>query len=132
MKGLVTFDRKTKKDPFYWYKANWSKEPVLYLTQRRADRRENEYTSVTVYSNTGTPRLYVNNTEVTDFSKGTTSVHYIFNVVKLKEGENVIEVKANDSRQELSDKIIWYYSPENKKSAGSEQPEERTEEHIGL
>lgn len=70
MKGLVTFDRKTKKDPFYWYKANWSKEPVLYLTQRRADQRENENTSVTVYSNTGTPpRLYINNTEVTDFSK---------------------------------------------------------------
>lgn len=52
--------------------------------------------------------------------------------MKLKEGENIIEVKANDNGQELSDKIIWYYSPENKKSASSEQPKERTEEHIGL
>lgn len=32
MKGLITFDRKIRKDAFYWYKANWSKEPVLYLT----------------------------------------------------------------------------------------------------
>jgi len=132
MKGLVTFDRETKKDPFYWYKANWSKEPVLYLTQRRADQRENEYTSVTVYSNIGTPRLYVNNTEVTDFSMGTTSIHYIFNVVKLNEGENTIEVKASDNGQELSDKMVWYYSPENKRNAESDRPKERTGEHIGL
>ena len=31
LKGLMTFDRKIKKDSYYWYKANWSKEPVLYL-----------------------------------------------------------------------------------------------------
>ena len=64
MKGLVTFDRQTKKDPFYWYKANWSKEPVLYITQRRATERENEVTPVTVYCNVGVPRLFVNGTEV--------------------------------------------------------------------
>jgi beta-galactosidase len=38
-KGLVTFDRQTKKDAFYFYKANWSAEPVLYIAGRRyADR----------------------------------------------------------------------------------------------
>ena len=132
MKGLVTFDRKLKKDPFYWYKANWSKEPVLYLTQRRTDQRENEYTSVTVYSNIGTPRLYVNQTEITDLSMGTTPVHYIFNTVKLKEGENIIEVRSNNNGQEFSDKIVWYYSPENKKGNNSNLPKERTGEHIGL
>ena len=51
LKGLVTFDRKTRKDAFYWYKANWSEEPVLYLTQRRNVERERATTSVTVYSN---------------------------------------------------------------------------------
>ena len=47
-KGLVTRDRKTKKDAFYFYKANWSDEPVLYITSRRfsgahecGDGREN-------------------------------------------------------------------------------------------
>jgi len=132
LKGLVTFDRKIKKDPFYWYKANWSKEPVLYLTQRRAEQREDEYTSVAVYSNIGTPRLYVNNTEITDFSIGTTSIHYIFNVVKLREGENIIEVKASHNGQELSDKIFWHYSAENKNRENTDRPQERTGEHIGL
>ena len=42
LKGLITFDRKIKKDSYYWYKANWSKDPVLYLTQRRnIDANEN-------------------------------------------------------------------------------------------
>lgn len=132
MKGLVTFDRKTKKDPFYWYKANWSKDPVLYLTQRRAIERENEYTSVTVYSNVGKPKLFVNGQEITDFSMGTTDVHYIFNVVKLKEGENIIEVKADNKGQELTDRIVWNYSASNKQSDKTDQPKERTGEHIGL
>lgn len=132
MKGLVTFDRKTKKDPFYWYKANWSKEPVLYLTQRRVVNRENEYTSVTVYSNIGTPSLFVNGTEIKDFSIGTTAVHYIFNSVKLKEGENIIEVKAEKEGKTYEDRIIWNYSEKNKGKSDDYQPVENTKEHIGL
>ncbi|HMM04990.1 MULTISPECIES: glycoside hydrolase family 2 TIM barrel-domain containing protein [unclassified Dysgonomonas] len=132
MKGLVTFDRKIKKDPFYWYKANWSKEPVLYLTQRRAIERENEVTPVTVYSNIGVPRLFVNGLEITNFKEGTTPVHYIFNNIKLNTGENVIEAKAVKDGKEYSDKIIWNYSPDSKKAANTKQPEKKTTEHTGL
>lgn len=132
MKGLVTFDRKIKKDPFYWYKANWSKEPVLYLTQRRAIERENEITPVTVYSNIGIPKLYVNGMEITGFEKGETAVHYIFNNVKLKTGENIIEVKAVKDGKEFSDKIKWHYSPEKKKNSYATLSGKRTKEHIGL
>lgn len=133
MKGLITFDRKVKKDGFYWYKANWSKEPVLYMTQRRAVERENEFTSVTVYSNIGTPKLMVNGKEIAEFSIGNTDVHYIFNVVQLKEGENILEVTASKDGEEYRDKIVWNYSPDNKKDGdNTQQPEERTEMHIGL
>lgn len=132
MKGLVTFDRKTKKDPFYWYKANWSKEPVLYITQRRATQRENELTPVTVYSNTGTPRLFVNGVEVKTFKTGTTPVHYIFENVKLTEGENIIEAKVDNKGKLLEDKIQWNYSPENKNRLKLSDPKEKTKEHVGL
>lgn len=128
MKGLVTFDRQTKKDPFYWYKANWSKEPVLYITQRRVTERENEVTPVTVYCNTGTPRLFVNGVEATAFRKGTTAVHYIFENVRLKQGENVLEAKAG----EQTDVIRWNYSPENKNRLNLSDPKEKTKEHVGL
>ena len=112
MKGLVTFDRKIKKDPFYWYKANWSKDPVLYITQRRAIDRVCEVTPVTVYSNIGTPRLYVNGNEITSYKMGTTSVHYIFENVKLQEGENHLLVKLNYEGKSYEDSIVWYYSKE--------------------
>ncbi|MCL0184213.1 hypothetical protein M2T59_28715, partial [Klebsiella pneumoniae] len=86
LKGLMTFDRKIKKDSYYWYKANWSKEPVLYLTQRRNADRERKQTSVTVYSNIGTPIVYLNGKELTGIRKGYTDVHYVFDNVTLEQG----------------------------------------------
>ncbi|MDR0422493.1 MAG: beta-galactosidase [Proteiniphilum sp.] len=132
MKGLVTFDRKVKKDAFYWYKANWSREPVLYLTQRRADRRVNEYTPVTVYSNIGAPRLTVNGTEVTGYITGNTDVHYIFKDVPLKTGENIIEATIEKNDETYRDKIVWHYSPENRREEEVSSPQERKGMHTGL
>lgn len=58
-KGLVTFDRKTKKDAFYIYKAYLSKEPFVHVCGRRyVDRTENE-TEIKVYSNQPTVALLV-------------------------------------------------------------------------
>ncbi|MBR2287029.1 MAG: glycoside hydrolase family 2 protein [Clostridia bacterium] len=58
-KGLITFDRKTKKDSFYLYKAYWSKDPFVHICSKRfADRTEKEIT-VKVYSNQGEVTLYL-------------------------------------------------------------------------
>lgn len=132
MKGLVTFDRQVRKDPFYWYKANWSKEPVVYITQRRAKDRVNKVTPVTVYSNRGLPRLYVNGQEITSPRKGTTDVHYIFDDVELADGENLIEARAEGKEGSLKDEIRWNYSPENAKNMEWDIPKENKKEHIGL
>lgn len=132
MKGLVTFDRKLKKDPFYWYKANWSKEPVLYLTQRRATERENKITPVTVYSNIGTPQLFVNGIEVKSYKKGTTDVHYIFENVELKEGVNTVDVKASKQGILYEDKILWNYAEGGSTTRNKNKPQENKNEHIGL
>ncbi|MDR1172016.1 MAG: beta-galactosidase [Bacteroidales bacterium] len=131
MKGLVTFDRKVKKDPFYWYKANWSKEPVLYITQRRVTERENQTTPVTVYSNVGTPKLYVNGSELTAFKTGATAVHYIFENVELREGKNEIAVKAVKNGKTFEDRITWTYRKDRLKSENAEI-EEKSGEHTGL
>lgn len=50
-KGLVTFDRKTKKDAFYLYKAWLSKEPFVHLCGRRYTDRTGDSTEIRVYSN---------------------------------------------------------------------------------
>ncbi len=63
-KGLVTFDRKTKKDSFYIYKAYWTKEPFVYICGRRyVDRPERE-TTVKVYSNCKEVALMANGREI--------------------------------------------------------------------
>ena len=58
-KGLVTFDRKLKKDAFYLYKAAWSKEPFVHICGRRYADRAEEQTMIKVYSNCDTVALYV-------------------------------------------------------------------------
>ncbi|MCM1542980.1 MAG: glycoside hydrolase family 2 protein [Blautia sp.] len=50
-KGLVTFDRKTRKDPFYLYKAYWSEEPFVHICGGRYANRAEDVTEVKVYSN---------------------------------------------------------------------------------
>src|SRR5689334_9616081 len=59
-KGLVTFDRKTRKDAFFFYKANWSREPVTYIASRRYTDRAYALTNVKLYSNAELVRLSVN------------------------------------------------------------------------
>jgi beta-galactosidase len=131
MKGLVTFDRKIRKDAFYWYKANWSKEPVVYLTQRRVIWRENQITTVTVYSNIGVPTLLVNGREITGHRMGTTHVHYVFENVELAEGDNVVVARVTKDGVVHEDTIHWNYS-ENNKGRGIREVHERLEEHGGL
>ena len=63
-KGLVTFDRKIKKDSFYVYKAYWSKEPFVYIASRRYVDRPETTTTVKVYSNCNSVTLYANGKEV--------------------------------------------------------------------
>ena len=59
-KGLVTFDRKYKKDSFYAYKAWLSDEPFVHLCGKRYVDRVEDVTKVTVYSNLPEVELFAN------------------------------------------------------------------------
>lgn len=129
MKGLVTFDRKLKKDVFFWYKANWSKEPVLYLTQRRLTERERGVTSVTVYCNAGEPEVRLNGKRL-PLRQGTTAVHFVADSVHLKRGKNVITAVAKDrAGKVLNDRIEWHYAGDK---ADAVQEFEMKREHGGF
>ena len=127
MKGLVTFDRKIKKDSYFWYKANWSKEPVLYLTQRRNWDREKKETSVTVYSNIGTPKVYLNGKELTGIREGYTPVHYIIDNITLDMGKNIVKTVVVKDGKTYEDEIEWVYNGE--KNRDSDQSVNK-EEHA--
>lgn len=128
LKGMVTFDRKIKKDSYYWYKANWSKEPVLYLTQRRNVDRERKETSVTVYSNIGTPVVYLNGKPLEGIRKGYTEVHYVFDKVTLVQGKNILKAVVSYQGKEYVDEIEWNYTGE--KNRGTVVHENK-KEHAG-
>ena len=59
-KGLVTFDRKYKKDSFYAYKAWLNPEPMVWITGKRYIDRVEDVTKVTVYSNLPAVELFAN------------------------------------------------------------------------
>ena len=63
-KGLVTFDRKIKKDAFYIYKAYLSDEPFVHITGRRYAERAEETTEIKVYSNQHSVTLFVDGNEI--------------------------------------------------------------------
>ena len=119
MKGMVTFDRKTKKDSYFWYKANWSEDPVLYLTQRRNVDREKKVTSITVYSNIGEPKVFLNGQELSGIRKGYTDVHYIIDNVTLADGKNIVKTVASKDGKTYEDTIEWMYTGEKKREADS-------------
>ena len=92
-KGIVTYDRKTRKDSYYFYKANWSAEPVLYIAARRFTRRTEPVTDVKVYTNQRQVVLYVNGRRVAKGKKDDIG-RVVFRNVHLREGENVILVQS--------------------------------------
>lgn len=97
-KGLVTFDRKTKKDSFYLYKAYWNKEDAfVYLAGRRFTYRKSEKQTITVYSNQSEVALYQDG-KLVDTKRG----EHVFKFeVVLKDGENKFEAKSGSLTDEI-------------------------------
>ena len=108
-KGLITRDRQIKKDAFYFYKANWSDEPVLYITSRRFIERTNAVTKVKIYSNAKEPELFVNGVSQGKRSDGENGV-FIWQDVVLAPGENKISSRAKSGDQIITDECVWRLS----------------------
>lgn len=108
-KGLVTYDRKVKKDSYYAYKANWSDSPFVYISSRRYIERKETTTPIIIYSNCESVELFVNG-----LSKG----KKLFNDVQcgfFKWGnislssrlENRVKVVAKSKDKEYVDEVLW-------------------------
>ena len=97
-KGLITYDRKVKKDAFYIYKAWWNPEPMVFVSGGRFVNRAPEERSVIVYTNCDEVTLVVNGVDVA--TKQAVDHMITFENVALNDGENTVtayagEVKAN-------------------------------------
>lgn len=102
-KGLVTFDRKVRKDAFYLYKANWNKEePMLYLAGKRNIIRSQRLQTMTAFTNQSEAELFVNGKS---YGKAIADQYSIleWKNVELQSGENEIKVVSTNKKQPLSD-----------------------------
>lgn len=105
-KGLVTYDRKIFKDSYYFYQANWSSEPMAYITSRRYTVRPDSITDIKVYTNQKDVTLWVNGKRIGK-AKADSLHRAVFTGVALKRGENVVLIKAG----KCTDQCVWTFDP---------------------
>ena len=91
-KGLMTFDRKYKKDSFYAYKAWLSDDPFVHICGKRYVDRVEDVTKVTVYSNLPEVELFVNGKSL---GKQASAEHFFYFDVP-NEGVSELEAVAGD------------------------------------
>ena len=92
-KGMITFDRKLKKDVFYLYKAYWSDSPFVYMAGKRYEYRTEKVTEITVFSNQREVTLLHNGKHVE-----TKSGEHVFKFKLPMEDTNRIEVIAGECK----------------------------------
>ncbi len=76
-KGLVTRDRKTRKDAFYFYKCVWNPEPEVHIMSSRWSERDTEDIAITVFSNAALVVLYRNGKEIQRLDKPTDTINNV-------------------------------------------------------
>lgn len=106
-KGLVTFDRKTKKDAFYLYKAAWNKtENFVHLCGSRYADRTEDVTEIKIYSNQPEVTLLVDGKE---FASQSGKTIFKFNVPIT--GEHMITAKATSCEDSITVKKVTEENP---------------------
>ena len=99
-KGLVTWDRKTRKDAFYYYKARWTNPPFLHLCGRRYELRAADTADVKVYTNCPAAALSVNGRDMGTAENDGSGV-ILFREVPLSEKTNRITVRCGTSEDSM-------------------------------
>jgi len=105
-KGLVTYDRATRKDAFLYYQAQWSAKPVLHFASRRASPRAAGPVDVKVYANGSRVTVTLNGTELP--AQTTRGGIAIWPGVPLQPGRNRLEARADNG---ATDNITWIATP---------------------
>jgi beta-galactosidase len=105
-KGLVTYDRKVRKDAWYFYKANWSTSPTVHINGRRYVDRAYPVTDVRVYSNGDATELTLNGGSLGTRRNCPDRV-CVWSSVKLAPGDNVLTARAMFGKRREEDRLVW-------------------------
>ena len=108
-KGLVTMDRQTRKDAFYFYKANWSPDPFVYITSRRFNPRGAGLVPLKVYSNCDTVELRLNGQPL---GRRSDANHvFVWDQVPLPIGQVQVTAIGTRGTQTYTDHCTWTVLP---------------------
>ena len=99
-KGLVTYDRKIKKDSFYVYQAFWTKAPMAHIAGRRFTDRAPGERDVTVYTNCEKVTLYLNGQALSSVEAVDHAA--VFEAVPLRDGENTLTARVADGVEDTA------------------------------
>lgn len=105
-KGVVSYDRKIRKDAFYFYRANWSNKPTVHITGRRYIDRAYPVTDVRVYSNATATSLHVNGRALPQLTDCPDRI-CVWRDVRLKPGTNRIEARGAFASGPMTDRVEW-------------------------
>lgn len=108
-KGLVTYDRKVKKDAFFYYKAQWSAEPVVHINSRRWAQRTEPATRIGVYSNAARVALTLNGKPLGEVPCAGSIC--TMEGVRLAPGVNVVTARAQFGARTVDDRVEWTLAP---------------------
>jgi beta-galactosidase len=108
-KGLVSYDRKTRKDAFYFYKANWTTDPFVYITDRRFNPRNVAVGPVKIYSNCDSVELKLNGQSL---GPKTVDDHvFVWPDITLNRGENRLEAIGTQGGKQFDDSCTIDFDP---------------------
>ncbi len=103
-KGLVTFDRRVKKDAFYFYKANWNPEPMLHLAGKRCTKSSSSHRDFMVFTNAPEAELWVNGQSCGKVQTDSYRIA-VWKNVSLQKGKNIVRVQAV-GKPDLTDEMV--------------------------
>ena len=112
-KGIVTMDRKLRKDVYYLYKAFWSKEPFVYLCGRRYVDRPEDTTDITVYTNLDEVELYVDGTFFVK-KQGGPVLHFELPITT----QHTVRAQSGNFRDEITIRHVAEANPDYKLKGG--------------
>ena len=104
-KGLVTYDRQVRKDAFYYYKANWTTDPMVYITGHTFTNRLTNVITAKVYANCDSVELLLNG--ISQGARSSTNCIFTWPVT-LSGGTNFVRAIGSKGDVQTSDSLVWY------------------------
>lgn len=113
-KGLVSFDRRVRKDSYFLYQANWSRQPVTHIAGRRHTQRAYALADVQVYSNAQRTTLMLDDQVLQTLEAAQCPMRVCtFSGVRLRRGTTMLSAIGQHEGRVLSDAVHWQLPPDN-------------------